>query len=130
MHLIKLVRGKRYQFLNIIVQNGEVIDVDANTRNRLVKSKHFVDVRDIDISDFVPVPEEPVPAPVDGSDPATATAMQHATPVISGGALIDGNSDPATFGAAPAADGKTIHTRSGSDIVNQRAEEAKTGVPV
>lgn len=128
MPLIKLVRGKRYQFSNVIVQQGEVIEVDARTRNRLVKSKHFVDVMDIEVQAFTPLPEDAAtaaPVPV-------AVAPEKNDGLLSGGTPLGANADPAIFGApdqSPNA-GKTIHSRSGSDLVNQRAAEAKAEVPV
>lgn len=136
MPLVKLIRGKRYQFSNIVVQNGEVIEVDARTRNRLVKSKHFIDVRDLEQEAFVPIPEDAGTQPMVDSDAprvAGAPIVPQPAPVISGGTPLDQSNNPAYFGAEPAqtVDGKTVHTRSGSDIVNQRAEEAKqTQVPV
>lgn len=115
--LVKLVRGKRYQFASTLVEHGEVVEVDARTRNRLVRSGYFVDVRDHERPAFVAIQEDDAPAQVQG------------------GTDINNFDDPAITGAKPEpevatgpigarGDGK-VHQRSGSEIAEARAAEAQ-----
>lgn len=112
MPLVKLVKGKRYQFANTLVERGEVVEVDKRTRNRLVRSRYFVDVEDHERPAFVPMDEDDAPASVQG------------------GTSLDELDDPSITGAKPDApsgpvggrgSGK-VHSRQGSDIANATAE--------
>jgi len=59
MPLVKMILGSRYQFDNVLVRKGEVIEVDARTRNRLVKGRHFEDVAEHERPAFTPMAEDP-----------------------------------------------------------------------
>ncbi len=117
MPLVKLIRGARYQFDTVLVEKNEVVDVDARTRNRLVKSGYFCDVADHERPAFEAMPEDDGPA------------------VVQGGTDISEFDSPELTGAQP--DGGpqgakgvgTVHRRSGSEIAAQRAADTKAQEP-
>jgi hypothetical protein len=117
MPLIKLIRGARYSFSDTLVQKGEVIEVNARTRNRLVRGGYFEDAASHERPSFIPMSEED-----DDAD------------TVRGGQDINENVDPSIFGAQPdepttgphGGRGKgQVHRRGGSETVNDRAAEAK-----
>lgn len=121
MPLVKLTRGARYQFDNILVQKGEVIEVDARTRNRLVRSGHFIDVQDHERPAFIAMAEDDGPTHVQG------------------GVSLDDIDDPGLLGAKPEAEVATgpqgargkgeVHRRSNSEKLNERAAAATEEKP-
>ncbi len=117
MPLIKLIRGARYSFSDTLVQKGEVIEVNARTRNRLVRGGFFEDAASHERPSFIPMSEED-----DGADG-----------VVLGGQPLAEGEDPHVFGAKPdepspgpqGGRGKgQVHRRGGSEAVNDRAAEA------
>lgn len=126
MPLVKLTKGHRYQFENVLVENGEVIDVDNRTRNRLVRSGHFIDVAEEDRPAFVAMPEDDQDYEDDGKTRAPSK--------VTGGRSLDDLDDPAITGSKEkpspkpkpqGARGRTkVHSRSGSDKVNARARKS------
>ena len=108
MPLIRLTKGARYQFDNVLVQKGEVIEVDNRTRNRLVRSGHFIDCADHERPAFVEFDED-----------------EDRPMKVQGGVNLDDIDDPAITGATPGGGPKGSNRRSGSEIANQRAAEAK-----
>ncbi len=116
MPLVKMVLGARYQFDNVLVKKGEVIEVDNRTRNRLVKGKHFIDVSEHERPAFVALPEdEQAPLPTRGG--------------VSLDDIDDGDPDPDTGPKGGKGTGK-VHRRSGSDIAEERAATAAKQVEV
>jgi hypothetical protein len=102
MPLVKLVKGARYQFDDVLVQRNEVIDVDARTRNRLVRSGHFIDAASLDEPAFIAMDEE---------------GGEETTGVRAGGTKLSELDNPAITGARSGG--------RGSDIVNTRARKSK-----
>lgn len=116
MPLVKLVKGARYQFANVLVHRGEVIEVDNKTRNHLVKSTHFRDVTEPE-PEFIPLPEDD-----DDGDEVEA---------VKGGTSLDQIDSPSLTGAKRSDLGGKPRSRGrGSDIANQRAAQQKGNVKV
>lgn len=116
MPFVRLTQGARYQFENVLVLKGETIEVDNRTRNRLVKSGHFIDVAE-ERPAFQAMPE--------GDETFDAV----------GGQNLDDLDDPSLTGAKaePEETGKRggkgkgkVNQRGGSALANKRASTKKS----
>ena len=120
MPLVKMILGARYQFDNTLVKNGEVIEVDNRTRNRLVKGGHFKDVAEHERPAFVPLPEDDDPAPARGGQ-----SLDDIDDPSQTGANADKLAEAPDDGPRGARGTGQTHMRGNDEALNDRATEGR-----